>query len=60
MIANSEINENGIIYSDSFLGGPDGFVKNQFPLTPSPTYHLLKILLSLQKRGRRIGNYVNL
>ena len=34
MIANSEINENGIIYSDSFLGGPDGFVKNQFPPPP--------------------------
>ena len=38
MIANSEINENGIIYSDSFLGGPDGFVKNQFP--PHPFTHL--------------------
>ena len=55
MIANSEINENYIIFSDSFLVVPAGFVKNQLP-----PYHFLKILLSLQKRGRRIGSYVNL
>ena len=36
MIANSEINENGIIFSDSFLVVPAAFVKNQLPSYPLP------------------------
>ena len=35
MIANSDINKNGIILSDSYLVIPAGFVKNQLP--PPPT-----------------------
>ena len=36
MIANSEINENGIVFSDSFSVGPAGFIKNQLPTPHSP------------------------
>ena len=32
MIANNEINENGIIFSNPHLVGPAGFLKNQFNL----------------------------
>ena len=65
MIANSELNENGIILSDFFLVGSTSLVPPT-PLLPPPPpppsrfSHFLKILLSLQKRGRRIGNNVNL
>ena len=51
MIANSEINENGIIFSDSFLVVPAAFVKNQLPSYPLP---FLENFIGLQKRGRRI------
>ena len=47
MKANSEINEDWINFSDSFLVVPAGFVKDQ--LSPSP-YNFLKILLPLQKK----------
>ena len=57
MIANSEVNENGIFFSHPPLVGPAGFLKNQLHQTPPPPpplqpYHFLEILLSLQKRGR--------
>ena len=40
MIANNEINENGIIFSRPPLVGPTGFLKNQFtPPPPPPPYH---------------------
>ena len=38
MIANNEINENGIIFSHPSLVGPAGFLKNQF--NPPPPLHL--------------------
>ena len=64
MIANSELNENGIILSDFFLVGSTSLVSPTPPLLPPPPpprfSHFLKILLSLQNRGRGIGNNVNL
>ena len=64
MIANSELNENGIILSDFFLVGSTSLVSPPPPLPPPPPpprfSHFLKILLSLQNRGRGIGNNVNL
>ena len=57
MIANSEINENGIILSHPFLvGSASFFLKISYP--PPPTI-FVEISLNLQKRGRGIGNYVN-
>ena len=38
MIANNEINENGIIFSHPPLVGPAGFLKNHF--NPAPPLHL--------------------
>ena len=58
MIANSGINENGIIFADSFLVVPVSFVKNQSPC-PSPL-PFFETSIVTSKRGRRIGNYVNL
>ena len=45
MIANSEINQNGIILSHPFLVGSAGLLKNELPLLP---YLFLKILLNLR------------
>ena len=36
MIANSEVNENGIIFSHPPLVGPAGFLKNQLHQPPPP------------------------
>ena len=42
---NSEINEDGIIFSHLFLAGPAGFLKNYLPPFP---YYFSEISLNLQ------------
>ena len=53
MIANSDINENGIIFSQPFFVGPAGVLKNQS--SPLNLTIFFEIVLSLQKRGMEIG-----
>ena len=50
MIANSEINENEIIFSHPSLVGPAGFVKNQLP--PSLLYHFFKNFIVPSEKGQ--------
>ena len=57
MIDKSEIKKTGKFFSQLFLLCSAGFLKNQLP---PPLTIILEILLSFQKRGRGIVNYVNL
>ena len=54
MIANNEINENGLIFSHPPLVDPAGFLKNQFnppPPPPPPPYHFFGNFIVLSEKG---------
>ena len=51
MIANNEINKNGIIFSHPPLVGPAGFLKNQFNPPPSPPYHFFGNFIDPSEKG---------
>ena len=60
MIVIGEINEARKILSLPILVSPAGFLKNQLPASPTIFLEFFEFLLSVQKRGRGIANYVNL
>ena len=57
MLADSEINKYGTIFSHLFLVGSAGFFKKLAGYLPPPGI-FMEIWLNIQKRGRGIGNYV--